>query len=269
MIARAFVLAALLPACLSEPEHTCSAPRPLTEINTGDSEFSPALSNDRRSLYWAARRPSGGANVIWRATRPNAESPFSAQDVFYDGNGTDCFDPVLPSDGSVTFVCGIGTSGGTIYTATPEDPQSATAPSTLPYNVLHPTFTDDMRTVYYASKDSGDFDLYVATRASTDKAFGPGVPLDAVNDASVQAGPVISGDGKTLYFQTTRYTQDQQDHIYVATAPDFTNAKPYPGIPTTAAAYEDLGSVHAAPGQTIVFESNRDSGNPDIWIACE
>jgi hypothetical protein len=51
----------------------------------------------------------------------------------------------------------------------------------------------------------GGLDIWVATRKSTSDPWSAPVNLGPnVNSASIDAGPALSFDGKTLYFQSNR-----------------------------------------------------------------
>ena len=272
-----FAVIALAGACVSEPDRPCTAARPLTELNVGgdtQAQYSPALSEDRKTILWSTSS-SGGRAGIWGANRADVTKPFSnlTELVPNMDSSSSCFDPIFNKDGTILFVSGDGEGGGNMYQTT-FDAQSLTVGTPARVfpeltNVLHPSFNDDMTTVYFARYMGGgpdDHDLYAAHRTGSG-TFQAAVPLDALNDAATnQAGPVISPDGSTLYFESQRYTTDSQDHVYVTHPPSFSSHDPYPGLPTSTTYYEDLGSI--GPHNTITFESNR-TGNADLWIACE
>ena len=272
MIVRVIAIATVA-GCVSEPERPCTTARPLTELNTGNTDhFSPVLSRDRKSIFWA-QAGSGGNVGVFGATRAAVTAPCDSitEVIPSPGGSTACVDPTLPSDGTLVYVCGSGESGGSMNAATLD---GLSVVSTTPVfaeltNVLHPSFTDGMLTVYFARfVNVGDHDLYMATRARMSDPFSSPVALAALNDTTNQAGPVISADGNTLYFESQRYTTDEQDHIYVASPPSSGEAHAFPGITTDATKYEDLGSV--SDEHTVVFETNRGArGEADLWIACE
>jgi hypothetical protein len=278
MIARALPLLAL-GACISEPPRPpCSPARELTEIDVPPPLFSPALSRDRRNLFFSARSPNPGGNAIWRAHRDDPTGKFAHAEFFIDSDTvSDAFDPALsPAGDTLWYVDGSGQSGGALHEVHLDGMQGAgnivtNDPIAVGVSLLHPTFTDPPTRMYFVEY-VGDLDLYTATRAdATAAVFDPEVPLDELNTNAQESGATITPDGTTLYFESSGLSNDGRDNIVVATRSGgmFVN-------PTAIAVQhvdgwdDDLGSVHP-DGTTIVFSSGRDGDNmsPTLWIACE
>jgi Tol biopolymer transport system component len=141
----------------------------------------PSLSNDGRVLYFASPSPGGqGEFDIWTASRSTRFGSFG---------------PVTnlgPNVNSSSFDAG-------------------------------PSISQDGLSLYFHSTrpgSLGDRNLYVATRATTNDAFGAPVSLGpGVNSSSLDANPSTSADGLTLVFQSDRPGFTGQD-LFVATRPN-------------------------------------------------
>jgi hypothetical protein len=77
-----------------------------------------------------------------------------------------------------------------------------------PASDLNPTVSPDELRLYFASDRPGGqglTDLYVSRRASRRSAWGTPENLGAVvNTSGVEVGPSLSGDGRLLFFQSSR-----------------------------------------------------------------
>jgi Tol biopolymer transport system component len=86
--------------------------------------------------------------------------------------------------------------------------QPLPAPVNSPFDESGPCMSADGLTLYFASDrpgGSGDFDLYVSTRKTTDDPWGEPVNLGpTVNSRYYDNHPCISADGLTLYFDSRR-----------------------------------------------------------------
>lgn len=72
----------------------------------------------------------------------------------------------------------------------------------------------DGLSLYFASKRSGDSDLYVARRGSLDDDFGEPAPVLGVNTPSEERMPWLRADERTLYFASNRLGSYA---VYIAT----------------------------------------------------
>ena len=74
------------------------------------------------------------------------------------------------------------------------------------YNFLHPAISSDGLTLYFTSdlpEGEGDYDIFMATRASVDGAFGKAVNLGKnINTEGREVYPTLRNDN-TLYFSST------------------------------------------------------------------
>lgn len=130
--------------------------------------------------------------------------------------------------------------------------------------------TADELTMYIASNrpaGTTDIDIYIASRASTDDAFGTPVRLDSVSSTDRDINPSITADGLSFYLQSTRAGGPGSGDIFVSTrstlVADF-------GAPEVVAAVNDAnddGDPYILPsGDALYFASNR-AGTYDIFRA--
>jgi len=90
-----------------------------------------------------------------------------------------------------------------------------------PYGEGAPCLTFDGLSLYFGSNrpgGSGNWDIYVATRKTTDDPWEEPVNLGpSVNSTSDESSPSISADGLSLYFQSSRPSGFGDVDIYVTT----------------------------------------------------
>ena len=69
----------------------------------------------------------------------------------------------------------------------------------------NPTLTGDLLEIYFTSdRDSGNGDVWSATRVSSSAPFGTPAPVTAVNSDGFETSSAISADGLTLWFGSDR-----------------------------------------------------------------
>ena len=129
--------------------------------------------------------------------------------------------------------------------------------------------------LYFVSDRPGSYggwDIYVATRSTTDDAWGEPVNLGSVvNGWDWQQAPNISADGLTLLFGSTRSGGVGDWDIWMTTRPTVSEPWGPPvnlGEPINSAAL-DRSPCLSADGLTLFFDSTRSggSGSDDLWVA--
>jgi hypothetical protein len=201
-------------------------------VNTGSHEGSPDISADGMTLYFDAYSRRGGLRG-WDLWMSEANSPH--QD----------FAPavVLPE------------------------------PVNSWYDDSGPCIADDGLTLYFASNrpgGSGDFDLWVTTRETTQDPWGQPVNLGpTVNSAYYDNHPSISADGLTLYFDSRRpdvlglagYTD-----IYVTRRPSVDGqwSTPEPLTVINSLWYNDYSPDISSDGLTLYYDSYL--AGRDLWV---
>ena len=70
----------------------------IATLNTASDEGDPSFSNDALELYFQSDRAGGTQNAIWRATRPNRQSPFGNAVLVSDTANLDHSPAISASD---------------------------------------------------------------------------------------------------------------------------------------------------------------------------
>ena len=136
------------------------------QINTAADESRPALAADGRSLLFTSNRSGSlGANDLWTCERASPKGQFGR--------------PV---------------NLGPTVNSTADD--------------TRPVLSSDGRVLLFGSKrsgGSGGWDLWMSTRASRNKPFGPPVNLGPnVNSSANDYAPALSADNRLLVFSSGR-----------------------------------------------------------------
>ena len=129
--------------------------------------------------------------------------------------------------------------------------------------------SSDRLTLYFVSDRAGGpgaEDLYVATRASETATFDTPMVIANVNSASYEEGSVISADGLTLYFSSSRSNGVGHD-LFVATRTTVAGAFAAPTLLLNVnSTGQDLVTQVNAAETTLYIQSDR-SGNYEIYRA--
>jgi WD40 repeat protein len=202
-------------------------------INTAFNEGAPSLSIDRHRMYFASDRPGGfGGNDIYVSRRQDKRDDFGWENPENLGGGvnTDANEssPAIFNDdarGLITLYFDSNRLGGPgpftddpgahngndIYRATlgPDDTfEAAVLVAELSTTALdrQPVIRRDGLEMFFTSNRAGGFgflDLWTSTRMTTSDPWGPPVNLGSVvNSAANDAGPALSFDRTSLYFQS-------------------------------------------------------------------
>ena len=129
----------------------------------GYKNMQAEVSPDGLSLYYASQRPGGfGGWDIWVSTRATTSDPWSES-----------------------------TNLGPTVNST--------------YGDTNPSISSDGLALFFVSTrpgGSGDGDIWVTTRPTTDAEWGPPVNYPSLNSSNLDFEPAISPDGSVLYFET-------------------------------------------------------------------
>ncbi|MHC4192294.1 MAG: LamG-like jellyroll fold domain-containing protein [Planctomycetota bacterium] len=117
----------------------------------------------------------------------------------------------------------------------------------------------------------GDWDIWVATRATKDNEWGTPVNLGlTVNGPAKEAFPSISSDGLSLYFNSDRPGGYGGMDIWVTTRPTISDpwGEPVNLGPTVNSSNREAGPCISADGLSLFFYSGRSGGvgGQDIWV---
>ncbi|OHB66331.1 MAG: hypothetical protein A2Y77_15125 [Planctomycetes bacterium RBG_13_62_9] len=134
----------------------------------------------------------------------------------------------------------------------------------------------DGLSLYFASEREGGyggtFDMYVASRPSTQEDWGKPLNLGPiVNSSSWDHVPSISPDGLSLYFSSDRPGGSGGLDLWVSTRPttDSPWGKPVNLGPAVNSSAWDLSPRVSADGLSLLFHSQRGGGigGEDIWMS--
>ncbi len=183
---------------------------------TGDED--PAITRDGLTLYFTTYVPTATRYDIYVSTRALLSETFPIA-VPFEAGATSSAGAHVAASGDVYFASGtprqiyVRAKNGTAWDApTPVFPST---PDLRTHVIL-----DASETIAYFSSDAGgagtlgELDIWVATRANPEAAFGMPSPLTAVNSSAREYAAFISDDGCRLYLNTSR---GGQFAAYVAT----------------------------------------------------
>ena len=219
------------------------------------------LPPDAQAPLCDLTKPFGEPVFIPSANVPGGESgSFSSDELtFYSQNNT--------------------ANGFHLYSATRPSRDCSFTPPTLLKNVNNttgagdydPFITYDGLELFFSSdrqiNDASTwFDLYYATRTSTDDDFSAPTPVPNLNTSLLDRAPALSADKKTLYFNSTGYG-DSKGGIYKSarSGPNFGAAR-HIDLGTTTG---DSSPIPSPDELTLYFFSERGGsvGSGDIWMA--
>jgi Tol biopolymer transport system component len=194
-------------------------------VNTPFNEGGPNLSQDGHFLYFQSNRPGGfGGTDLYVARRTDQRDDFAWQPAVNLGPAVNsAFNENTASDneddetGVLTLYFASNRPGGQggddIYASTlqPDGTFGLAAPVVelnSPSNDRQPAVRRDALELFLASDrpgSLGELDLWVSTRSSNSDPWASPVNLGPlVNSTLDDAGPGLSFDGTTLYFQSVR-----------------------------------------------------------------
>jgi Tol biopolymer transport system component len=143
-------------------------------VNMAGEDIDPAISPDGRTLYFATDQGGGGGRAIWLAERASTADPFGAPGPLAEVASTDSqFDPALSADGrELFFTRNTPDAARNLWVARrfgftgPFTTVVAVGNINTAADDFAPALSADGTTLYFASnRDSGSWDLWVATRS--------------------------------------------------------------------------------------------------------
>ena len=190
-----------------------TVPALVTDLESASNESSPRIAADGLSIYFASERPGGpGAHDIYYSSRAARGQPWSTPVLVSElasnrGDRPGC----MTGDGLMMVIDsrrgGVLDNMYVVTRAVRSDPWSA--PSELVE--LNTTAVDesgclsaDGLTVYFDSDRTGNFELYVAKRASRTSPFDPPVLIEELRSADDDIDPWIAPDQRTIVWYSNR-----------------------------------------------------------------
>jgi len=262
-------------------------------VNGPDDVLGVSISFDGLEIYFCSDRPGGyGGYDLWMATRPtidddwstpvnlgstvNSQYTYMAPSISADGLTLYFSDydyssqPYLPG--------GFGSTDTWMVTR-----QMVDAPWSSPVNVgqpvnftggdICPNISADGLSLYFACGVSrggpGWYDLWLATRATTDNEWGAPKELGpSVNSPLIDICPSISSSGLVLFFSSNR-TGGQGDYDIWMTRRVTKEHSWRPPVnlgPVVNSSAIDCFPSISADGLTLYFGSDRPGGSGDMDI---
>jgi Tol biopolymer transport system component len=196
--------------------HVSEATR-LAALDSGAGEGTPFPSFDGLSLYFYSLRAGDGDRDLWQATRPDRDSPFGEARLL-PGINTFALEhlPWLSADDRTLLFVSTragGQGSSDIWFSTRQTPRSSFGAArpldgvNTPADEGRAVLSRDGDTVFFASAREGGqgaYDLWTATRAGVELAFGPARNLSALNTAGRELDPFLSANERELWFVSDR-----------------------------------------------------------------
>lgn len=258
-----------------------SEPELVAELESEGDLWSPSLSSDGLTLYFA--ESLDGVETIFEAKRRDRESVFEgAQQVTgavgEESNGT----PAVSADGlTLYFHSSVVGGDRNLWRATRASTdtafEGATALTTLNSSQEDhvPWVSADGSTLLFASQRPGlgSSDLWVATRTDTRFDFGNLRLLGGVNGPTWDSRPVLTEDGRWLYFCSARVGGKGQLDIWTArrVAGDY-QFQEVTNMSTLNSRADEMDVTVSRDDRELLFVSNRSApenrpGQARLWRA--
>ena len=182
-------------------------PVEVSELSTG-LETTPEISNDGLTMYFSSSRaPSDGNDDVWMSTRATGSATWSAPiHVAALSSSSNDLSPTVSADGLALVMSRDPTGSLDLYEST-RATTSDTWGTLVALTAINSSSTDedpilslDQLAIYYDSTRDGDYQLWMATRASTADEFGSATKITSANTLGAETDPWISPDSRHLFF---------------------------------------------------------------------
>lgn len=255
---------------------TLSAPELLGSPNyPGNDLWSPSLSSDGRSLFFAVLVP-GWAEQVAVATRDSPGAPFGdgqplPPPVNTDTEGT----PNLAADGLSLYFFSEragGAGGRDLYvatrtsTSTEFDTVRELVGLNTPDREHLPRVSADELTLYFVSNRSGQTEIWRASRASRAADFADPELVPELNSDAEDGAVTLSPDGLEAILSSNRAGTLGGRDLYRATRSSTSEpfAAPEP-LPELNSGVNDYDPTLSFDGTELFFVSNRNGSNTEVY----
>jgi Tol biopolymer transport system component len=257
------------PACdLKKP---FGVPALLSSLMLGQDGW-PRLTADERMVTFHATGSSGVH--IFLATRSKRTDPFDPPRAVTElDTSASNYDPDLSADGltivDAPVIDGAGTQRIMIAMRSALDapfgaPSRASSLDGTSGSDLQPFLTLDGSEIWFVSNRVSDFDIYRATRSSG--GFGAPVRVGELASTSDEGLPVVSADGLTVYFQSSRSGGAGAGDIWMATRASVTSTFGPPTNVTELNTSADEGPTWLSPDGCRIYLGVNKVG-ADMYVA--
>lgn len=244
-------------------------------LNVPDADDeAPTLTADLLEIYFMSAR--GGTRHLWASTRASPSDAWQApHQVSELDTDTYEFTPSVSLDGLRLWFC-VGSTPTSVWFSTRasrSDPWNAPVlltdlvPPSGTQEVNSPSLdkSETMLGVSLRGTGTAGWDLYTATRTSTDDAWSPLIALGGVNEASKEYDPALGNEGTELFFSSSRSGMDDLFWSQRGTRSE-AFAAPIALDELNTPDFKEFDPFFALDRSLIFFASNR-GGYSDIYQA--
>jgi WD40-like Beta Propeller Repeat len=187
-------------------------PTRVTELDSTSDDWSPGVSLDGLSIWFATDRV-GGVGKIWLATRPARIDAWGAPGAVRGIAGNDVdFAPAVDATNTLLFFSSnrTGSAGFDLYSSSrPSAAAAWSTPMAIPglnsaSDEYDPFVAQGGLVVFFTSMRSGAGDIYWSARRSTDEAFESPTRLDDLDSDAYDSDSTLSPDLSYMMFSSTR-----------------------------------------------------------------
>lgn len=252
------------------------APERVIGLETIGELFGPSLSADGLSLYFSASSP--GEEQIYSATRAARDASAFSNAVPVDTLNSPALDgsPFVSANGRrIYFFSDRGGGAGSrdIWLSERADSTAELAPPVLLAGVntrslefLPWLSADELLVLFVSSRPFGrDSDIWQATRASIDSAFGELVNVAALSSTATEGRVVLSSDGLRAIFSSDRPGGVGNGDLWTASRTDvsspFSELRNLPRLNTGA----DEQDVALSSDERELFFASSRGGVSSLW----
>ena len=258
-------------------------------INTENFDGGPELSEDGLTLLFGSARLNSIGQLdedIYIATRETTAQPFGpARNLGPSINslGFGDYSPDLSLDGLTLYFSSSRPGGlgeGDLYVTRREStddpwepPQNLGANVNTPSFEGHPSISANGKTLYWDSlrpDGLGDFDIWMATRGSVGRNFGPAVNEGPeVNTMGPEFGAAISQNERQLFFSSARPGNVGQVDIWVVERRTKSGSWGTPiNLDTLNSPFFQATPTFSRNGKEVCFMAFRPEGFGDLDVWC-
>jgi hypothetical protein len=194
-------------------------PTRVSELDSADSDWAPAVSLDGLRIWFASDRDSVGRGQLWQAQRATRAAPWAAPVAVGElASGSVDFAPAVDATETTLYLSSdranpgatIGGADFDIYASTRAGagagwswpaPVPGIAGNTDEYD---PFVAQGGLVVFFTSMRSGLGDIYWSSRRSLAEPFAPPAPLDDLNSTAYDSDSTLSPDLGFMMFSSTR-----------------------------------------------------------------
>lgn len=190
-------------------------------VNTSYEDSGPSISDDGLTLFFDSDRPGGsGESDIWVTTRITKSDPWGTPVNLGSTVNASSYDayPSISADGLTLFIQSNRPGGYGRHDIWMTTRQTKDDPWTTPVNLGStvnstaiegdPSVSPDGSALLFTSLRPGGYgisDMYLVRWTTIQDSWGPPMNLGPfVNSPSIEAGPSISTDGLTFFFESER-----------------------------------------------------------------